>query len=115
MGWIERYDRDYVKVDDGYIKCFGKDGKLRINVIVIDNIKGFVMNFLIVFGEFVLDIGLYFVGLVDDLFRKGNDFGDDKFSNRMGVGEGRVENGDILFGGVFKIDLIGIDIEIVDG
>lgn len=82
---------------------------------VTDDTKGLATNFPTVLGELVPDTGSHLVGSVDDLSRKGNDLGDDELSNRTGVGEGRVENGDTSLGGVLKIDLIGTDTETADG
>lgn len=81
---------------------------------VADNAKGLASNFPTVLGELVPDTGSHLVGSVDDLSRKGDDLGDDELSNRTGIGEWRVKNGNTSLGGVLKIDLVGTDAETAD-
>jgi len=57
---------------------------------------------------------MHLVGPIDDLSRESNDFGNDQFGDRSGIGEGRVEDRDTFLGGVGEVDLVGTDTEASD-
>jgi len=83
-------------------------------VPVPNNPKRLATNLPAAGGDFVPYSPVELHAAFRELAGKSDDLADHEFSHRARVGEGRVEDADAVFRGIFEVDLVGADAEAAD-
>ena len=108
------HEVDNVIVDDGHAHGLRQNGQLRANVAVADNTEGLAADLPALGAHLVPGAAVHLAGAVAELAGEGDDLSNHQLSNRAGVGERRVENGNTMLSSIVKINLVGTNAEAAD-
>ena len=114
VGGTKGHQGNHIVVDDVHTHSLSENRQLRTNVTVTDNTQSLASNLPALGADLVPGTAVHLVGSVAELTGKGDDLGNDKFSDTARVGEGGVEDGDTILGSKLEVDLVGTDTEATD-
>jgi hypothetical protein len=114
LGSSESHQGHNVGVDNVHSHSLSKDGQLRSNVSVSNDSEGLSTDLPAAGGNLVPGPLVHLHGTVTKLASEHDDLGDDQLGDGTRVGEGRVEDGDTVLGGIVKVDLVGSDTKTSD-